>query len=324
MGVKCEISFQEVKGNVFRAGNSVIGKLEYIIDKPTNFERIDLVFVGKGICFWSESDSADTRFHHNEEEYVSVHQNVRRGETVEAGTYAYQFKFLLPQDIPTSIKTNHCTIKYKVIAVFMKANLFNTTKKFGVEIPVLSYVEPFSPEPRVFKLKQEKINEEINVEVEIEKRFVAPGEDIKLKVTIHNDPDNPIKFIKSELIKYLTCISNTGRTFTESGPVRNTKRYSPKLKTDSETIHTCVVPTTPNSCSIQNSKLLKGEYKVRVTAKYPLFHSNASVDIPVVIGERRESHRVELQYAVRPSTSKMPDNFDSDVNGYDSPVVRLI
>lgn len=67
-----------------------------------------------------------------------------------------------------------------------------------------------------------------------------------------------------------------------------TKLYSPVLKEKSVTELTCLVPTLPSLYSIQHSKILIGEYKVRVTVKILFSHVNAVAKVPVVIGERKD------------------------------------
>ncbi|KAJ8730545.1 hypothetical protein PYW08_001958 [Mythimna loreyi] len=305
MSVDCQIIIQRANGGVFRPGEPVIGKVKYVINKPTKFKTIDINFLGKAKCAWSVPGPEKTTIEYfNEEEYVNDNINIFKSkhgqEDLLSGTFEYPYEFELPANIPSTIKFNLlCKIEYKVIVVFVLKSFWASVKKFSEEFPVYGFVSPCSPEPLIFSLQKKVISlkdiSTVDVKAEIEKTFLAPGEDIILKLTINNDTDVPVT-IKTELVEYCTCIANdkTNKVFTS--PLTYTKSTRSVEKKSSSVI-TCIVPILLKWCSIQNSKILKGEFKVRVTAKLPFPYTNAFVEAPVVIGEMMTNH-IEASKAV--------------------------
>ena len=295
MGVVCEIILNEAKEGVFRSGQTVSGTVKYSIAEPKKFGSIHLYLEGNGKCEWSEKDSDDnTTYYKNAEEYTKQYRNmyiVREEKNELSGKFEFPFEFVLPEKIPSTIKNLYCTIEYKLIVTFVKENLYETEYQFEEEVPVYGYVDPCSPEPMIFGLEKNLFSlttkKCINVAAEIEKTCLTAGENIALKLTVNNDTDIPIS-IKTELVKYLTYIDkgNVCKKI-EREQVKPTKSYSPSLKEKNVSKIACIVPTLSNCYSIQYSKILVGEYKVKVTVKVPFPHINASVEVPVVIGARR-------------------------------------
>ena len=315
MGLECQIFLQDSKEGVYRPGETVVGALNYTINKPKKYLSIDVSFVGKGRCKWSESDSDEETTigscldsdnekitYSNEEEYISKNINLFSlgdGEgVVLSGTFEYPFDFLLPDDLPTSLKNPTCTIEYKVIATFVKEKN-SKIKTFEEEVTVYGYVHPCSPEPQVFGLLKDfssptTVNN-FTVKAEIDRTFVTPGENFTLTFAVENNSDVPI-VIEAELIKYFTYVAAGGQTTKiQTEPMDTTRNYTPAIKEKSETQLTLIVPTLPSLYSIQHSKILIGDYQVRVIAKVPLSHIIAAVEVPVVIGERKVIHDVVTQ-----------------------------
>lgn len=281
MGVQCQIIIKPAQNGDFRPGQSVAGTVRYFINKATKFRTIDITFLGKGMCIWSES-----RYEfENEEIYVNVNKNLFKPrpdqEVLLSGNFEHPFEFLLPYDIPSSIKYNiRCKIEYKIIVTFVKAKGLTSINEFTKEIPVYGYATPCSPEPRIFRLEKNSFK----VNAEIERTFLAPGESIRLKIAIKNDSDATIT-IKSALIEYFRFVSDDGRTHEV---VQTIKERSTNVTEKIMSQIICVIPTLPNSYSVQHANALTRGYKVRVTAELPDPHANAEVEVPVVIGERRE------------------------------------
>ncbi|KAJ8721240.1 hypothetical protein PYW07_002015 [Mythimna separata] len=304
MVVTCQILLQKSKEGVFRSGQPVIGTLKYNIDKPTKFTSIDISLRGKGKCEWTETYSNTTRYYSNTEEYVNIFKNLLTDQNDVSGTYEHPFEFYLPENIPTSMKNTTCKIEYRVVVTFVRDNFLKTKYKFDAEVLVYGYVSPCSPEPLIFGLQKNLIsltsNNNIDIKAEIEKTFLTPGENIKLNLMINNDTDVPIA-IKAELVKYFTYLSEDKTEKIDKEVLKTTEGYFASVKERSVSSVNCIVPTLPNLYSIQHTKIMTGEYKVRVTARIPFPHTNAVVEIPVVIGERSGHAGYEF-----PSSSKLP------------------
>ena len=313
MGVKCEIVIKAHNG-AFRPGQLVQGTVRYFINKPTKFRTIDITFLGNGICHWIDAGHQ----YENEEDYVKVNKNFHKTkldqEVFISGSFEYPFEFLLPNDIPSSVKYNiRCKIEYKIIVTFVKAQGLTTIHNFTKEIPVYGYVKPCSTEPWIFKLQKNILDHKTNFEVKakIEKTFLTPGEDIRLRLAVNNNSDALIT-IKAVLIEYFRFVSEDKRTHESARPI---KERSICTVENSMSEITCIVPTLPNSYSIQHANILTRGYKLRVTAKLPDLHADAEEEVPIAIGEKKE----HLQGADRgnesnSSSSKAPRTDDCNLS----------
>uniref|UniRef100_A0A2A4JR69 Arrestin C-terminal-like domain-containing protein n=1 Tax=Heliothis virescens TaxID=7102 RepID=A0A2A4JR69_HELVI len=291
MGVQCQILINRIDDSVFRTGQIVTGTLKYFIEKPTRYESIDISFVGKGSCYWTEGSSKNRKSYSNEEVYFCAQQNLytaKYDEMVKPGAFEYPFEFIIPYGIPSSLKNDICKIEYKVTVKFAKKKLFSVNDKFETEIPIRGYVSASLQEPLLFGLRKTltsfKSKSKVRVNAEIDKVLLAPGENFNLRLTIYND-SNVSLVIKTELLTHFTYISSTGHEMVVMDPIEATKSNSTKIKAGSKTELVCNVPTLTSLYSIQHSKILVGQYKVRVMVKLPFPHVNAAVAIPVEIGE---------------------------------------
>ncbi|KAH9635413.1 hypothetical protein HF086_006653 [Spodoptera exigua] len=294
MGVMCQILINRTEDGVFKVGGLVTGTLKYFIDKPTHYKSISITFLGKGSCWWSESRGKTTTHYSNSEEYINQIVNIyldREKEDFISGGFEYPFQFLLPVDIPPSFKDSTCTIEYKIIVTFAKANKITSKKYFDVEIPVTSYVNPCSLEPMMFCLRKNifsfnKTNSnQIDLKGEIIKTCVTPGENIQIRLTVNNDTNLQI-FAKTELVHRLTYIASCGHKKTRENIVSNTSTMTP-VAANSVVNLICVIPTLHNLSSLEHTKVMIGEYKVKLVVKPPFPHMFRMLYIPVAIGLRK-------------------------------------
>ncbi|PZC70546.1 hypothetical protein B5X24_HaOG212890 [Helicoverpa armigera] len=291
MGVLCQILINRTDEGVFRSGQTVTGTLKYSIEKPTRYNSIDISFVGKGRCEWSEGSGKSRTSYSNKEEYFTAQQNLytpKGDEMLKPGTFEYPFEFIVPYNIPSSFKNSTCTIEYKVIVKFAKRKLFSSGDSFETVIPICGCVSSSLQEPLLFGLRKTltsfKSKSKVRVNAEIDKVLVAPGENFNLRLTIFND-SNVSLIVITELLTFFTYVSDCGHKMVESVPIEATKSNSTKIKAGSKTELVCNVPTLTSMYSIQHTKILIGQYKVRVMVKLPFPHVNAAVAIPVEIGE---------------------------------------
>ncbi|XP_022814745.1 uncharacterized protein LOC111348384 [Spodoptera litura] len=318
MGVMCQILLDRTEDGVFKAGGLVTGTLKYFIDKPTQYRRISLCFVGKGECQWSESDSDsddnDSTDYSNCQEYftqvIMVYLGTNNKDLI-SGAFEYPFQFLLPNDIPPSFKDDICKIKYKITVTFAKANFMKTNKHFDVEIPMTSYVNPCSLEPMMFSLKKDLISlktpNKVEIKGEISKTCVAPGDSFEMILTVNNDSNISV-FIRTELVSRVTYVSSSNRKKVDEEIVKNTCIMK-SVATNGVTSLTHMVPTYPNLYSIQHTKVMVREYKVKITAKLPFPHIDAVLDIPVAIGSKQ--HELLVPAAVYNQYDKEPPPYSS-------------
>ncbi|KAF9423147.1 hypothetical protein HW555_001451 [Spodoptera exigua] len=319
MPVLCQIYLEKTRDGVHRSGEPVRGTLIYSVDKPTKFESIHVKLLGKGKCSWSESDGDNTTHYSNKEEYVNQSCNVLHSTTdkkLPAGKYEFPFHFVLPNEIPASMKNKTCTIEYKIIAEFIKAKFFSATSKFTTEIPVYSYVSRTSVEPLHFGLQKELFsltsNNKVIVKAVLDKTVASPGQNLTLKMTVNNDTGLVIT-IKTQLYRYFTYISSSKSKRVDKESVKETTSVK-TLKERSVSNLMFTVPILPSLYSIQHTKVMTGEYRVKVTADLPFPHINEVVEVPVVIGETRDRPGPEVRVLDnKPSSSK--DRYEKEDKG---------
>uniref|UniRef100_A0A2H1VCY6 SFRICE_020017 n=1 Tax=Spodoptera frugiperda TaxID=7108 RepID=A0A2H1VCY6_SPOFR len=285
MAVSCEILIARTEDDVFKPGDLVTGTIKYFIDEPTKFEGISMNFLGNGNCWWTKTEGGAISVG-NSETYVNKTISFYTGKSGEelSGAYEYPFQFLLPINIPSSYKDGNCVIAYKIIVTFVRTT---RREQFEAEIPVQGYVTTSVQEPMLFGLQKKLFpvftDSKIALRGELENVAVTPGTNVNLTIKVNNDSNNEI-FVRTELIKCFTLMSNHGETSANIILVPNTTTGS-NIEKNSEQSIKCVVPTFVNLFSIQNSNIVKGEYKVRVTIEIPFPYKDATVDVPVVIGK---------------------------------------
>ncbi|XP_022814823.1 uncharacterized protein LOC111348443 [Spodoptera litura] len=320
MGVMCQILIDRTEDGVLKAGGLVTGRLKYFIDKLTQYRRITMCLLGKGKCTWSERRGKTTKYYSNSEEYtnqiVNLYVDTNKQELI-SGAFEYPFQFLLPIDIPPSFKDNTCYIRYKITVTFVKANTMKSKKAFDVEIPVTSYVNPCSLEPMMFCLRKKIFSftpfNKIEVKGEISKTCITPGHNFQMTLTVNNETNQEI-FIKTELVSRLTYIASCNHKKIYEENVKNTSTMS-SIAANSVANLICVVPTLEDLSSVEHTKVMRGEYKVKVTAKLQFPHINAVLYIPVAIGLRKHEFVIPAAiyyhyYGEQPSCSTMsPHNY---------------
>ncbi|CAH0581594.1 unnamed protein product [Chrysodeixis includens] len=290
------ILFDNDGEEVYKAGQSVTGILKYNVEKPTEFASIYISLVGKGKCSWTlmnANPNIPPITLMSNKNYVYLTKNLvddTNNKGPQNGNYEYPFDFILPSDIPSTYKDKYVNIAYKIVVKFEIRSIVNSVEKIKNEITVCGNVKPCSPEPftvefdkKVFAVTKRK---RVEIEATLEKTLVAPGENITLSLMVNNDSSVPLT-IKTELFEHLTYEAS-GRYYRFKNPVKSTTRYSSSIKKKEISKVTCTVPTLPKLYSIQHAELFTLEYRIHITVIFPFPHRNASIDVPVVIGETED------------------------------------
>ncbi|CAB3238734.1 unnamed protein product [Arctia plantaginis] len=293
MGLGYQIILTQNKDGIFRSGETVYGVLRCVINKPKKYQFINVSLKGIGKCSWTEScvlsKSNHSTFYHGKEKYVSLHKTLlpKIENSMLAGVHDLPFQFQLPPDLPSSFKDKICKIKYKVVAEISNAGFFGCTKKVEAEIQVRGILKRCSTEPLVFGLTKSPftIKKTVDLKIEIEKTFLEPGEKIKLKCVVSNATNLPIICLKIMLITQTTYTSDDKHKHVQRQVIDRSVGESREIQGNCITELYCSVATLENLYSIQHSRILMREYKLNVALKFPFPHRDATVEIPVVIGE---------------------------------------
>ncbi|XP_075974349.1 arrestin domain-containing protein 5-like [Anticarsia gemmatalis] len=290
MGIDCTIKLE--KNKIYKSGDTVVGELKYVLDRDTKIEFIVLSLKGEGRSHWTGPSGikCSATYFSSTEEYVNENIVIQDTiTTVDKGTYKHPFEFVIPNNIPSSFKKKRCKIIYKIVAVFSKAvlGILDNTKTFVRIIEVRGTVKPCPTEPIKheipFRLKKEKID----LNIELEKSLVAPGEVLTLKCVVNNESSVAVKGIRAGLVRHtIIKMRNSKKKKSRSKALSLCEEQTGPAKCYDRTELTCYVPTPNiNTFSIQHSKILEKSYTLNVTVRLPIPYRNVSFKIPVVIGE---------------------------------------
>lgn len=330
MGVTCQILIQRPREGVHRAGRPVVGSVKYAVDEPTEYKDIVISLVGEGECSWTESRRnivvGSNHNRHNRHGHVEQHHDQRhktyRGTEVfianytsilnkqpgctailPVGTYEYQFRYMLPKNIPPSFNDSICTITYQIGIKFEKPSLFKFHKKFTTAFNVYGYVEPVSLEGNtLFGLEKSllrpfsKRKHMINLKANISSTLFAPGQNADIVFAVTNDSDVKITSIKTELVCYTTYFANCGRKKESKKFIKESTVETLSIPADAVANMASVMQVQADLYSIQNCRIIKNEYKLKVTLRLPIPYTNASMELPIVVGEKRNERNTEVAF----------------------------
>lgn len=331
MGVSCKIVVNTPREGVHRAGQPVAGVVKYAIDEPTVYTDVIISLVGEGRCSWTENDVTASEDGPKTTTYTGTENYVKRrlymldklpGEeiTLPFGAYEYPFEFILPRNIPPSFEDSICKISYKVEVKFAKPGFFSINRNFYIEIPVYGHVEHVSPStPIVFGVDKTLFkpfsNKEqtVRLKAEIDRACLTPGQNANLSFIMTNDTDTEGISVMSELVSTTTYTADCGRQKTYTHSIKETMRGTVCVSIHSVTKLFTVVPILPHLYSIQHSSVLKKSFKLLVTVRLPMPHINASVSVPVVIGER-EGAQLCIEPLESEELADQPPSYEDVIN----------
>lgn len=301
------------------AGRPIFGTVRYALDEPTEYKDIILSLVGKGKCSWTEtqrsSQKRTSRTYTGSEIFVENYISFRGNNpgitaVFPVGTYEYQFTFVLPEDIPPSYISTTGTIKYKIGLKFVKLSVFSINKKFTTTINVYGYVKPELFESNtIFGLNKSllrpfsKRNHLINLKADIASTFFNPGQNANISFIVTNDTDVKINSVKTELMCYTTYTADCGQTRFETTIIKESTVETLSVPADAVANMESVMQVLAHLYSIQNCRIIKREFKVKVTLRLPMPYINAYVEISIVIGKKRNDRNAEISFLDR----EMPD-----------------
>lgn len=320
MGVICQIYLQKPPDGKYRPGSVVSGTVKYAIDKDTVYKDITISLIGKGKCSWSESrtDGKTEDTYQGTEKLVSIQNTLLDTKLdsacLNAGVYSHPFQFLLPNNIPPSYKDYYCLISYQIILKFERPGLFNFAKTFKTDVPVVSaFVSSIPEEPTIYELRKSLFQlfsskkSVVYLKATVKKLSVVASETVAIDFEIDNRSKIIVTCIKVVLVERVTYKANCGNAKWSEKEIKNCKVESDRIGPGGAKI-SMALPTTLGLMSIQNSKVLSRDYRMKVILRLPMPHIDASLDIPIIIGDKREE--VELaQEVLEPIPNDPPPSY---------------
>ncbi|XP_053727391.1 arrestin domain-containing protein 3-like [Synchiropus splendidus] len=277
------------KSNVFRSGDTVTGQILVETSKECTVSSLWVKLKGKATVKWTETYGRTVVTYYDKEKYFSIKTEVihegRGNNILRAGNNVFPFTFQIPaQDLPPSFKGSCGKIKYT-----LKANLSRSMRTDSKAKAVLTVVHQASlnSDPILMSPQHESTSKKmklfssgnVSLDVKLERTGYIQGQGIMVVATIENKTSRDIRPKYCLYKKYSYFAKGNRRVETKDIVKEVGETISPlSYQTVSK-----VITIPPDTCvSIQNCKILKAEYRLRVylDVKYA---SDPEIKFPISI-----------------------------------------
>lgn len=323
MGVSCQISLNLPEGVKIVTGSTLKGTVKFYLDKETVYKTISLALISKLYCDCCCRRKVDKKSGdeiikgkgHKKYTIGKIHflKEINDKIPISAGTYKHLFKFDIPEEIPPSFTNKDFLIRYFLILKFKKFGLFSINKEFIYTVtifPRIPHSVPKAPVNIALDILLTKlftnIPQYVNVKAKLDSGYLVPSYDSLITCLVTNNSDVMLT-VKTELIhvtKYKDC---QGVKRIEESVIDECSQISPIVIENSIANMHNIIRILPNMYTVRYSKMVKREFKLKITLKLPMPHSNASIEVPIFLGER-EPAAIEDQKEASPTYWKaMPE-----------------
>ncbi|KAI4454691.1 arrestin domain containing protein [Holotrichia oblita] len=224
--------------NTFFAGQTVQGRIEFVLKKSKKIRGILLVVKGESNVSWKSNEpttSTSVEGEHSKklavtfsgkQEYFRLEQYCFGNEENEdlilgSGKHVYPFKFILPTNIPSSYEGQYGYVRY-TIKVILKKHYYGDETKMAFTV-----ISPFdlNLQPNIKEINQISNEKDLKMawwsigpiyySLKTDKSGFVPGEDIPVNVIVDNNTNTDVTGITLKLQQTVTYTSQT--------PTLNTK-----------------------------------------------------------------------------------------------------
>ena len=302
---------QPPSGPTYFSGMEVSGTLVVEVDEPkTDYKAITISLTGRGCVHWEETVRSTRGNYGHEIEYGQVsyeanethvhRQNVvwSKDQSIDgmlaAGEHRYQFRFNLPQNIPSSfadeVRSGPGWIRYNIEAEIDR-NSPKPNIKTEKRLQVVGVVHISADSLRLpFHLEKQKTagflcckSAPIVTTVEVPRTGYCVGEEIPFQVTVENGCSKPVRVtaVLRERIVY------RARSRRRHGSISRLSRGSDPIEPHSTTVWAPEVEgikipvTTPTTL---NTRIIQRNYYLNFTTHIPNVCSNPTFSVPLTIG----------------------------------------
>jgi hypothetical protein len=327
LGIACDISVIRPPNGDFSPGQTVAGDVRIKAKENVEFSKIVVTLKGIGRLSLTKIEvaakSSETTFY-NSEEYVNDETVEEFGEEnlLRCGRYEKQFNFLLPADIPSTVFFSesrglfkvYCSIIYYIHVQVEKLGVFN--KIYNEEISVVAGITPRLPRDPIVYISNKKLfqlftlnDKTIDIKGTIKKSVIDRNGILEVNYEITNTSNVSFKSIETKIIAVYTFYTarfwgvkikvDEKGTAVKTGPIAFDNTYSSTVKID-----------LPQSLySIENSKFVTRDYALVITAQLPLPYRNASLEIPIQIGNSGDDNDL----GVEDTPTEAPPSYDESM-----------
>ncbi|XP_061623998.1 arrestin domain-containing protein 3-like isoform X1 [Phyllopteryx taeniolatus] len=274
--------------NIFTNGDTINGRIIVEVSKETSIQS--LTFVGKGSAKvrWHERHGKHDRFYWSNEEYYEIKQHILKADTafIAKGRHVFPFSFMVPnRKMPSSFKSTIGRIVHKLKAELKQSMKLKLTKKAKAHftfVPKADMDIPGLMEPQ-HDCTDKKLSVfgsgTIAMDAYTKKMGYKPGEDLQVKVEIHNHASRDLK-PKFVLYEKQSFFAQGHRRLHTQDIVKD------KLDTvdarSKETAEKRIRIPTNLPPSILNSAIIKLEYRLKIflDVKYAI---DPKIKLPIVV-----------------------------------------
>ncbi|XP_077416308.1 arrestin domain-containing protein 3-like [Vanacampus margaritifer] len=275
--------------NIFTNGDTINGRIIVEVSKETSIQS--LTFIGKGSARvrWHEHHGGQAHQNHyywSDEKYYEIKQHILKAGTdfITKGRHVFPFSFKVPNSkMPSSFKASTGRIVHKLKAELKQSmKLTKTAKahftfvsKADMDIPGLMEAQHDSTDKKLAVFGSGIIA----MDVYTKKMGYQPGEDLQVKVEIHNQSSRAVK-PKFELYEKQSFFAQgRRRLYTQDIVKEKLESVNARSKETMEKVIT--IPRNIPS-SILNSSIIKLEYRLKIylDVKYA---KDPEIKLPIVI-----------------------------------------
>ncbi|XP_077378843.1 arrestin domain-containing protein 3-like [Festucalex cinctus] len=275
--------------NIFTNGDTINGRIIVEVSKETSIQS--LTFIGKGSARvrWHEHHGGQRRHHQyywSDEKYYEIKQHILKAgsEFIAQGRHVFPFSFNVPnRKMPSSFKASTGRIVHKLKAELKQSmKLTKTAKAHFTFVSKADMDIPGLMEPQ-HDCTDKKLavfgSGTIAMDVYTKKMGYRPGEDLKIKVEIHNHSSRDLK-PKFELYEKQSFFAQ-GRRRLHTQEIVKEKLESVNAHSKETMEKVIRIPRNVHS-SILNSSIIKLEYRLKIylDVKYA---TDPEIKLPIVI-----------------------------------------
>lgn len=298
MGIGFEIHYEENPNGMYFTGQMVKGRAVIHVTEAIPFKGIQLRVRGYAKVRWTEnnssSDSSSTDTYFDEIQYFdSVTECIdTKGleQTLNSGTYSYNFACILPTECPSSFEGTFGRIRYDTKIIVVRPRAFNKSYSMGFSVLKIFDLN-HHPNLRI-PMQMEEIkhfccgpckSRPLVLTLEIPRTSYVPGDFIEFKAKLINNSSTKVEQLRVVLnLIALYKVRTSVRTKLEKIQIAK-KKYGAFQSNTLEFKESLQVPPTPPTCT-DLCEILQVSYEVAVLTRVKGAHVPPSVAIPVVIG----------------------------------------
>ena len=286
------------EGGSYSPGSAIRGSLTIEVDKPKRYKFIEVNLLGKGKVRWSEGGAGNTgrnfsdqqnRTHYSaSEEYVNQKITLWMcddppNDTLSVGRHTYRFRFVLPDNCPSSYSSIIGNISYKIKGLISTGH-FKLDHKVKHPITVRELITA-APSAGVRLEKRKTVgcglcmSGDITYNAQLPSTSFTIGEEIPVSWNVENGSGRRVTLRCSlrEKITYFAGGSSRSNTKLVSCP--SNVAIPPRSVRDA----TVSVPIPSCRPAITHSNIIRSEFLLFAAVAIP-WACNSNNTIPVTIG----------------------------------------